>query len=167
MRTILVKSNCTRGVVYPRGLSVHDAYMGKKPTRKPPPGSRLRPQYQRTCIKQWRVYKKLSQDQLADKVGAYLLERGITEKGYTYASIGRIENGVIPYSQPIMEGISYALGVPVEMLIALPPPDHGQPMPPDPGTLVRLWQEGAKAAIGNSPPPANPGMKAKRLRRPG
>jgi len=136
--------------------------MAKRPPRKPQP-TRLRPLYQRTQIRQWREYKEWSQDELADAVGAYLLERGINEKGYTYASIGRVERGLIPYSQPIIEGISHALGVPVEWLIAVPPPDKGQPMPPDPGALVRLWREGVRAAVENSPPPA--GISAKKANR--
>jgi transcriptional regulator with XRE-family HTH domain len=106
----------------------------------------LRPLYQRTFIKQWREYRDMSQDELAERVGDYLMENEISEKGYTYASIGRMENGRIPYSQPIMEGISKALGVPVATLITTPPPAPGEPIPPDPETLLRLWSEGAKAS---------------------
>lgn len=120
---------------------MHDVYMGKGPTRKSPPGSRLRPRYQRTFIKQWRVYRAMSQEELADMVGAYLQERGIRENGYTHASIGRIENGLIPYSQPIMEAISQALRVPVATLISRPPPNPGEEEPPDPEDLERFWRE--------------------------
>jgi transcriptional regulator with XRE-family HTH domain len=119
---------------------VHDMYMARKPSKP-----RLRPLYQRTFIKEWRVYRDLSQDELAGKVGEYLAERGITEKGYTYASIGRIENGRIPYSQPIIEGIADALGVSVATLISQPPPKEGEPPTPDPAALLRFW----KAAVGN------------------
>jgi transcriptional regulator with XRE-family HTH domain len=117
--------------------------MGKRPTR-PPPKPRLRPLYQRTFIKPWREYREMSQDELAEKVSEYLMENEISEKGYTYASIGRMENGRIPYSQPIMEGIAKALGVTVAMLISTPPPKKGDPIPPDPETLLRFWQ-GARA----------------------
>lgn len=119
---------------------MHDAYMGKRPT-KPPPKPRLRPLYQRTFIRAWREHREMSQEELAEKVGEYLREQGITEKGYSYASIGRIENGRMPYSQPIMEGISDALGVPVATLIAQPPPREGEEVPPDQETLIRLWND--------------------------
>ena len=101
--------------------AVHDAYMGKKATKRPAPGARLRPLYQRTFIRAWRDYREMSQEELAGHVGEYLLENEISEKGYTHASIGRIENGRMPYSQPIMEGIAKALGVTVAMLISTPP----------------------------------------------
>lgn len=83
----------------------------------------------------------MSQEELAEKVGEHLMEADITEKGYSYASIGRIENGRMPYSQPIMEGISAALGVPVATLISTPPPKEGEEQPPDQETLVRLWRD--------------------------
>jgi transcriptional regulator with XRE-family HTH domain len=110
------------------------------------PRTRLRPLYQRTFIKPWREYHEMSQEELAEKVGEYLLENDISEKGYTYASIGRIENGRMPYSQPVLEGIAKALGVSVATLITTPPPKPGEPLPPDPETLLRLWSEGAKAS---------------------
>lgn len=161
MRTVKVKPDCAPGDVQWPGSNVHDAYMAKRITRRPAPGARLRPLYQRTFIKQWREYRELSQEELAELVGEYLSENGISEKGYTHASIGRIENGRMPYSQPIMEGISDALGVPVATLITAPPPAEGQPIPPDPAALLRMWEEGVRSA-GNSPPSAIPGMRAKR-----
>lgn len=139
MRTVTVKPFCTPGVVLPVRASVHDAYMAKK--QRQTVNSRLRPQYQPTQIRAWREAKEMSQDELAQKVGDYLAERGITEKGYTYASIGRIERGLIPYSQPIMEGISDALGVPVDTLIAQPPPAPGDDPAPSRSDLLRLWKD--------------------------
>jgi transcriptional regulator with XRE-family HTH domain len=120
--------------------------MAKRIVKHPVPGTRLRPLYQRTFIKQWREFKEMSQEELAEHVADYLRENEISEKGYTYASIGRMENGRIPYSQPIMEGIAKALGVSVATLIAVPPPKPGDPLPPDPETLLRVWNEGRKAS---------------------
>lgn len=137
---------CAPGAITESGAPVHDAYMRKRAPKRPVPGPRLRPLYQRTFIRQWREYREMSQEELAERVAEYLLENEISEKGYTYASIGRMENGRIPYSQPIMEGISKALGVTVATLITTPPPKPGEPLPPDPETLLRLWSEGAKAA---------------------
>lgn len=103
------------------------------------PTTRLRPLYQRTFIRAWREYREMSQEELAEKVGEYLLENEISEKGYTHASIGRIENGRMPYSQPIMEGIAKALRVPVATLITTPPPEDGVEPPPDQKALMDLW----------------------------
>lgn len=140
-----VKSNCTHGDVQLLETSVHDVYMSKRITKRQLPGARLRPLYQKTFIKQWREYREMSQEELAEAVAEYLRENEISEKGYTYASIGRMENGRIPYSQPIVEGISKALGVSVATLITTPPPAPGEPLPPDPETLLRVWNEGRKS----------------------
>jgi transcriptional regulator with XRE-family HTH domain len=133
-----VKAFCTRGVVYPEGNGVHDVYMAKKVP--PKVVSRLRPLYQRTFIRDWRKFRELSQEELAEKVGEYLEERGIKEKGYSYASIGRIETGKMPYSQPVMEAIADALEVTVETLIARPPPSS--PDAPNPDEVAQAWRVG-------------------------
>lgn len=117
---------------------MHDAYMPKRTGKQVV--SRLRPLYQRTFIKPWREYREMSQEELADKVGAYMAERGITEKGYTHASIGRLENGKMPYKQPIMEAIADALEVTVETLIARPPPRA--PNEPNQDEVAAAWQHG-------------------------
>jgi transcriptional regulator with XRE-family HTH domain len=88
----------------------------------------------------------MSQEELAYLVGEYLRENEITEKGYSHASIGRMENGRLPYSQPIMEAIAKTLGVSVATLITTPPPKKGEPLPPDPETLLHFWNEGLKAS---------------------
>ena len=136
-RTVAVKPFCTRGVVFIERGAVHDAYMAKRSTKTGL--ARLRPLYQRTFIRAWREKRKMSQEELAARVGEYLEENEISEKGYSHASIGRIENGRMPYSQPIIEGISKALGVPVATLIALPPPDDDTEPPPDQEALMALW----------------------------
>ncbi len=139
-----VKPKCTHGAVYRGSPPVHDVYMEKKPTKKGMVQTRLRPLYQRTFIREWRERRKLTQEQLAEMVGEYLEERGIKVGGYSYASIGRMENGKMPYHQAVMEGISDALKVPVTTLISRPPPPPGEPEPPEPETLLRLWSEFSK-----------------------
>lgn len=107
--------------------------------KKPTPNqvvNRLRPLYQRTFIKPWREYREMSQEELAEKVGEYLSEHGIRERGYTYASIGRLENGKMPYKQPVMEAIADALEVTVEILVSRPPPKP--PGERDPDTELRI-----------------------------
>lgn len=85
--------------------------------------SRLkRPTYQRTFIKEWREFRDLTQDQLAAHVGEYLAERGLAT-GYSYATIGRLENGKVRYTQPVMEGIADALRCTVADLITVNPKD--------------------------------------------
>lgn len=112
--------------------------MAKKPTKHQKVVSRLRPLFQRTFIKPWREFREMSQQELADKVGEYLAERGIREKGYTHASIGRLENGIMPYRQPVMEAIADALEVTVETLITRPPPkEPGKPAPYE--ELMGAW----------------------------
>lgn len=123
---------------------VHDVYMGKKATKRHLPGTRLRPLYQPTCIKLWREYREMSQEELAAKVSEYLIENEINETGYTYASIGRVENGRMPYSQSVLEGISKALRVPVATLIAIPPPKDGIEPPPSQEALMSLWNDVAR-----------------------
>lgn len=113
-----VKENCTRGVVYDSVHAVHNAFMAKRVEKKVV--SRLRPMYQPTKIKQWREYRGLTQDQLAEKVGEYLAERDLAS-GYTYATIGRLENGKVRYTQTVMEAIADALRTDVPSLIVRDP----------------------------------------------
>lgn len=93
--------------------------------------------YQRTFIKEWREYRNLTQEQLADAVGAYLVERELAE-GYTHATIGRLENGLVRYTQPVMEAIADALRTNVASLITRNPKT-------DPEGMWELW-DGANAA---------------------
>lgn len=83
---------------------------------------RLKAELRPTFIKQWRAHRGLTQEQLAERVGTYLVERGIT-KGYTYASIGRLENGKIGYTQPILEAIADALQTDPASLLMRDPTD--------------------------------------------
>lgn len=77
--------------------------------------------YRRTYIKQWRTKQGLSLRRLAERMehspGGDLL--------ISHTSIGRIEKGQQPYSQPILEAISQALGVPVPLLLEVNPDKDG------------------------------------------
>lgn len=61
--------------------------------------SRLKPDppYGKTFIRQWRKHRGLTQEQLAERVEV------------SHASIGRIERGLQPYGQPLLEAIAFAL----------------------------------------------------------
>lgn len=123
-RTIGVKANCTPGVLYRDNRLVHDVYMPVKKAKKEKKViSRLkRPSFQPTKIREVRESKQLSQDQLAAMVGEYLAERGLA-KGYSYSMIGRLERGLVRYTQPVMEAIADALGCDVPTLIVGPKAD--------------------------------------------
>jgi len=80
-----------------------------------------KPQYQRTYIKEWREKRGLSLRRLAER----LEETPGGELLISHASIGRIEKGQQPYSQPILEAIAAALGVPAYMLLEVNPDKDG------------------------------------------
>lgn len=80
-----------------------------------------KPQYRRTYIKEWREKRGLSLRRLAERLedspGGDLL--------ISHASIGRIEKGQQPYSQPILEALALALGVQAWMLLEVNPEKDG------------------------------------------
>lgn len=77
--------------------------------------------YRKTYIKEWREKRGLSLRRLADRLeqspGGDLL--------ISHTSIGRIEKGQQPYSQPILEAIATALGVTASMLLEVNPEKDG------------------------------------------
>lgn len=77
--------------------------------------------YAKTFIREWREYRGLSLRRLADR----LEMTGPTET-ISHASIGRIENGDQPYSQPILEALSQALNCSVTDLLAVDPTKEGE-----------------------------------------
>lgn len=50
----------------------------------------------------------MTQEQLAERVTTYFENQGM-DKAYTYASVGRLENGKLSYTQPVLEAIADAL----------------------------------------------------------
>lgn len=80
-----------------------------------------KPTYRRTYIREWREKRGLSLRRLAERLetspGGDLL--------VSHASISRIEKGQQPYSQPILEAIASALGVPTWMLLEVNPEKDG------------------------------------------
>lgn len=79
------------------------------------------PLYRPTYIQQWRKKNGLSLRRLAGRLesspGGDLL--------ISHTSIGRIEKGKQPYSQPILEAIAAALDVPAWMLLEVNPEKDG------------------------------------------
>lgn len=73
-----------------------------------------RPAYRRTYIREWREHRGLTLEQLADRIES------------THATLSRIERGVVPYSQPMLEAIAEALATePASLLIRNPTDPEG------------------------------------------
>jgi transcriptional regulator with XRE-family HTH domain len=90
--------------------------MSKRSSARVPTHFDGKARYRRTFIRQWRETKSMTLEQLAERV---------TKKtgGMTHASLSRIERGLQPYSQPILEAIADELtdGDVVPTLIRDPP----------------------------------------------
>jgi transcriptional regulator with XRE-family HTH domain len=71
---------------------VHLMYMSPRVVPRP-----KRPLFRRTFIRQWREYRDLTLEQLAERVGS------------THVSLSRIERGLQPYSQQLREAVAEAL----------------------------------------------------------
>jgi transcriptional regulator with XRE-family HTH domain len=72
-----------------------------------------------TFIRQWREFRQLSLERLADRLGT------------TKASLSRIERGLQPYSQPILEALAEAL--------LCEPADLLMRNPVDPDGIWSIW----------------------------
>lgn len=85
-------------------MLVHPAYMKKIASHK---GRKLRP----TFIRQWREHRNKSLETVAEAVGT------------THATLSRIERGLIPYSQELLEDVADVLQTDVASLIMRNPTD--------------------------------------------
>lgn len=95
--------------MYEDGLSLHRAYMPKV-TPRPKPA----PRYRRTFIRQWRLFRGLTLEQIADRIGT------------THATLSRVERGLQPYSQALLEAVADALGCePADLLVRDPSDPEG------------------------------------------
>lgn len=74
---------------------MHHAYMA---TKRVHPRFKASP-YRRTFIRQWREHRGKSLEAVAEAVGEKI-------GGMTHASLSRIERGLQPYSQPILEALA-------------------------------------------------------------
>ena len=71
-----------------------------------------------TFLRQWRKFKRLTQEQVAERVGV------------DFTTVGRIEKGELPYNQDYLERLALAIGVEVTDLL------NADPLKPDPPRLV-------------------------------
>lgn len=77
--------------------------------------------YGKTFIREWRLHRGLSLRRLAGR-----LELDGPDDTFSHASIGRIETGKQPYTQPILEAIAAALDVTVADLLMVDPDKEGE-----------------------------------------
>ncbi|RVI91800.1 helix-turn-helix domain-containing protein [Sinorhizobium meliloti] len=77
--------------------------------------------YGKTYLREWREYRGLSLRRLADR-----LELDGPDETFSHTSIARIEKGLQPYSQPILEAIAAALDVSVTDLLSVDPTKEGE-----------------------------------------
>lgn len=79
------------------------------------------PQYRRTFIRQWRDFRGLTLEQLAERVDT------------THATLSRIERGRQPYGQALLEAIAEALSTDVSSLLMRDPSD--------PDGIWSVWEQ--------------------------
>ena len=74
-----------------------------------PPRARPKTQRRRTFLREWREYRKLTQEQAAERIGV------------EQPTLSRIERGVSPYSQDFLEKAAYAyMCEPADLLMRNP-----------------------------------------------
>jgi transcriptional regulator with XRE-family HTH domain len=69
------------------------------------------PRYGKTYIREWRLYRGLTLERLADRLGI------------THASLSRIERGLQPYKQPLLERLAEELQTDTASLLMRDPSD--------------------------------------------
>ena len=101
--------------------------MSRKATTKVTTRFKGDPPHRLTFIRQWRVAKSMTLEALAERVGEKI-------GGMTHASLSRIERGLQPYSQPILEAIADELtGGDVASLLMRDPSD--------PNAIWSIWDQ--------------------------
>lgn len=86
----------------------------------------LRASRRPTFLRNWRVFRKLTQQQAAERLEIA-----------DYTTIGRIERGVLPYNQDFLECAALAYGCDVEDLLSI------DPLKPDGPKLIYSKMRGA------------------------
>jgi transcriptional regulator with XRE-family HTH domain len=96
---------------------VHHVHMAKRVLGR----FRGAKRYRRTFIREWRQSRGLTLQQLANRIGM------------THASLSRIERGLQPYSQPLLEALADALQTePASLLMR---------NPTDPEGIWSIWDQ--------------------------
>ena len=91
-------------------ILAHDMHMTKRVVGR----FRAEKRHRRTFIREWRLSRGLTLEQLAERIGI------------THASLSRIERGLQPYSQPLLEALADALQTePASLLMRNPSDPEG------------------------------------------
>lgn len=117
-RTIDVKPKCTRGDVYRDNSPVHHVYMAVPKRKNAPKPAKLT--FEPCKLLAYREKSGLSQHELSDQIGEYLDARGL-KIGHSYSMIGRIERGLAPYNQVILQAAAHVLKTDVKSLLFVDP----------------------------------------------
>jgi transcriptional regulator with XRE-family HTH domain len=112
-----VKTVCTWGRIYGCHSGVHPVYMAKQVK----PRFKRRQKLDCTFIRQWRKHRGLTLARLAERVGT------------THATLSRIERGVQPYNQALLEAVADALRT--------DPPSLLMRNPEDPEGIWSIWDQ--------------------------
>lgn len=81
--------------------------------RVTPRPKRQRPRH---YIREWRLYRNLTQEQLAERVGV------------THGALSQLERGLINYTQPMLESLAFALQCdPADLIMRNPESDPWSP----------------------------------------
>lgn len=83
--------------------------------------SKTKPKYRVTFIRDWRDFRGLTLKQLEHR-----MEKEPGETLITSVSIGRIERGLQPYTQPILEALAEALDCTMADLLEVNPKKQGE-----------------------------------------
>lgn len=97
------------------GKIVHGMYMVRKVV------TRFKPKLRPIFLRQWREYRGLTQEQLAESIGV------------THPTVSRIECGKQPYSQAILEAMADRLSTDVASLLMR--------NPGDPDAIWSIWDQ--------------------------
>jgi transcriptional regulator with XRE-family HTH domain len=117
---MLVKSNCTPRDIHSHVRGMHPLRMGRR---------KVKVVFAKTYIREWREFRGLTLERLAERVGERI-------GGFTHASLSRIERGLQPYSQPVLEAIGEALNIdPASLLMR---------NPSDPEGIWTVWEQAKK-----------------------
>jgi transcriptional regulator with XRE-family HTH domain len=101
--------------------------MSKKAAAKVTTRFKGQPRYKLTFIRQWRESRSMTLEVLAERVGERI-------GGMTHASLSRIERGLQPYSQPVLEALAEELtGGDVASLLMRDPGD--------PNAIWSIWDQ--------------------------
>lgn len=83
--------------------------------------------YQRTFLREWRLFRHLTLERAADRIGE------VTGEGFSHGQLSRIERGEQPYSQAILEAAADAYGTdPASLLMR---------NPADPEGIWSIWEQ--------------------------